>query len=49
MDLVEVGGEDFEEEESLACTPKEVQAVWEDFYSDLSNEELHNMDYYSPK
>ena len=49
LDLVEAGEEDFEEEESPACTPEEVQAAWEDFYSDLSNEELHNMDYYSPK
>ena len=49
VDSVEEVGEDSDEEECPACTPEEVKAAWEDFYSDLSAEELHNMDCYSPK
>jgi hypothetical protein len=38
-----------QDEEIVTCTAEEVQAAWKDFYADLSNEELHNLECFSPR
>ena len=38
-----------EDDMPVMCTAEEVQAAWTDFYADLSNEELHNLECFSPR